>query len=171
MVKISKDLEPNDAILGINECSTVEDLSAFIEGEARELVLAASDARNKELAPPPEGKGLDFASGKEGDAPTETTEPKSAKIAKDYSNAKDANVDLMKLDTEEAVNAFIEGDTRKTVKEAAAKHIKKLTAPKVGRTEEIGQKTEDFKDGITGEKSVTTCADILPSLREKGMKI
>ncbi len=167
MKKLSKDMEPNDAIIRINELSTEAEVKAFIEGEAREAVLAASVARYKEL----EDAGA-------GDAPTEppaepTTEPETKK-ATDYSNVRTANAALKELTTEAEITAFVEGEDRTTVTDAAKALIEKLNRPpKTGETGAITEKTDDFKDGITGTKDsgVITCADILPGLREKGMEI
>ncbi len=166
MERLAKDMEPNDAIIRINELSTEAEVKAFIEGEDREPVLAASVARYKEL----EDAGA-------GDAPTDTpaeplTEP-ATKKATDYSNVRKANAALKELTTEAEITAFVKGEDRTTVTDAAKALIDKLNKPKAGETGAITKKTDDFKDGVTGTKDsgVVTCADILPALREKGMEI
>lgn len=164
MEKLSKDMEPNDAIIRISELSTEAEVKAFIAGEEREAVLTASVARYKELEAASEG-----GSPTDPPAEPETKSPKST----DCGNVKEANAALAKLTTKDEINAFIEGETRKTYLAAANALIDKLEKPKAGETGAITEKTDDFKDGVNGTKDsgVVTCADIIPGLREQGMKI
>lgn len=86
-------------------------------------------------------------------------------------NTKDAPEKIADMLTEEEILAFIEGDERKTVIDAANKKIAELRGPKQGEdTGAITKNTADFKEGIQKTKGVITCEDILEMRREQGLE-
>ena len=106
-------------------------------------------------------------------------------------NTKDAPEKIAEMTTEEEILAFIDGDERKTVTDAAQKKIAELRGPKQGEDGPITKKTSDFKAGVEGTKDVNrdsdplsvtdtenghgkrvvTCEDVLESMRKKGRQI
>lgn len=110
----------------------------------------------------------------------------------DY-NTKDGPEFIVAMTTVEEILAFIEGDERKTVIDAANKRIAEIRGPKQGeQNDPITQKTSDFKaSGVEGTKSdssslttdhsslsfphsprsYVTCEDVLENMRAKGKNI
>jgi histone H3/H4 len=106
-------------------------------------------------------------------------------------NTKNAPEKITEMTTEEEILAFIEGDERKTVIDAANKKIAELRGPKQGeQTDPITKDAADFKEGIQKTKAVhdsrltnhesritnhasrsfISCEDVLKSMREKGIE-
>lgn len=88
-------------------------------------------------------------------------------------NTKDAPEKIAEMTTGEEILAFIDGDERKTVTDAAQKKIAELRGPKQGQeTDAMTKKTSDFKgSGVEGAKGYVTCEDVLESMRKKGRQI
>lgn len=87
-------------------------------------------------------------------------------------NITQAKAALLELNTFEDITAYIEGEERKTVIEAADKRLKNIMAPKQGeQAEPITKTTDDFKTGVQKTKSYITCEDVLVNLRENGYRV
>ena len=87
-------------------------------------------------------------------------------------NTKIASEKIAEITTEEKILAFIEGDDRKTVADAALKKLNELNGPKQGeQTGPITKDADDFKKGIQKTKSFVTCEDVLEKMRAKGRDI
>ena len=87
-------------------------------------------------------------------------------------NTKDGPEFISVMKDEAEILAFIEGDERKTVIDAANKKIAELRGPKQGeQTGPITQKTAEFKGGVEGTKSFVTCEDVLKKMRAQGKEI
>ncbi|MEW6115654.1 MAG: hypothetical protein AB1553_01980 [Nitrospirota bacterium] len=83
----------------------------------------------------------------------------------------EALAEIKNMKNPDFIRAFIEGDTRKTVTDAAEAAIKRLTQPKDGEVDKITEETADFKDGIQATKSYVTCEDVIKKMREEGVAI
>lgn len=96
-------------------------------------------------------------------------------------NTKDAPDKIREMTTEEEILAFIEGDERKTVTDAANKKILELRGHKQGeQTGPITKDAADFKEGIQKTKAISdepsarnyvTCEDVLKKMRDQGKEI
>jgi len=87
-------------------------------------------------------------------------------------NVKDAQIKIAEMISAEEINAFIAGDERKTVLDAAAAKIKELAGLKQGeQAGPITKDTHDFKDGVQKTKSFVTCEDVIDKMRKEGKKI
>lgn len=78
------------------------------------------------------------------------------------------------MKTSGEISAFIEGDNRKTVINAADERRKALppSQPKEGEVKgPITKDADDFKGGIQKTKSHVTCEDVLKKMRAEGKKI
>jgi len=106
-------------------------------------------------------------------------------------NTKDGPAAILVMTTEDEILAFIAGDERKTVIDAANKKIAELRGPKQGeQASPMTKDASDFKEGIQktkavdrnpvsatdtedghGKRTVVTCEDVLKKMRDQGKKI
>ncbi|OGO13273.1 MAG: hypothetical protein A2Y53_00885 [Chloroflexi bacterium RBG_16_47_49] len=87
-------------------------------------------------------------------------------------NIKDAQIKIAEMTSAEEINAFIVGDERKTVLDAAETKIKELKGLKQGeQADAITKDSHDFKEGIQKTKSFVTCEDVIEKMRKEGRKI
>ncbi|MBC8412941.1 hypothetical protein H8E50_04645, partial [bacterium] len=75
------------------------------------------------------------------------------------------------LSSVQSVTDFIKEEERATVKSAAEQKIKQLDKHKQGKSGAITDTDKDFKAPGVGGKKALTITDILPSLRESGVRI
>jgi hypothetical protein len=88
--------------------------------------------------------------------------------------AEEAIALLQGFQTEAEILAFIAGEDRKTVINAAEDRRKALppSKPKAGEVKgPITQDTSDFKEGVQKTKSYVTCEDVVDKMRKAGKKI
>ena len=83
-------------------------------------------------------------------------------------NVNNAGIKIAEMESADDITAFIEGDERKTVIDAAMKRKKELT-PKEGQSDRMTRDSNGFKKDIQREK--VTGEDVIKKLRDKGYKI
>jgi hypothetical protein len=86
-------------------------------------------------------------------------------------NVRDAAIKISEMASAEEINAFIEGDERKTVLDAAGAKMKELTSKQGEVKETITKDTHDFREGVQKTKNYITGEDVINNLRAKGVKI
>ncbi len=84
-------------------------------------------------------------------------------------NVNDARIKIAEINSREEIDAFMEGEERKTIIDAALKRAEELKGPKQGEVKKITEVKDDFKQGIQRTK-IITCEDIARDLRERGAR-